>query len=187
MSAWVRSIIPSYALAPVKRQRRPGAPNKLEPHEQLELLMEFNALLKELRKFRDEDVGDLGPMKNESPQKFLKRMEHVVQHLHLTTPYSMESYERTDGKVEAEKKHSLEIFRSSLCLRKAALKESIAAEIAYQAIGKRRLSMNKLLYGLLAYYWYRSPKQQSVIRGIIERAENHFPEEHKRKVPRRVS
>ena len=56
------------------------------------------------------------------------------------------------------------------------LPEDIAGAIARQAIKKRDVAKNELIYGLLAYWHFQQHGALQRVRGIIERAEAEHPD-----------
>ena len=156
LSAWVRALLPGHTVEPPKPYRRKGRPPKRSIQTRIDMLDEFNTLRNALNKLEGEAPAALAPHRKETTKAFKLRMAHVVQKVNT---------------------HTNEYFGSLVAKEPPeCLPSNVALTIARQSIRKDRLSKNKLLYGVLAYSWLRDCKQLNTMRGLIEHAEESFPD-----------
>lgn len=155
VNAWVRGILPGYTIHRIRKPGRKGAP-PTEDWIREQWLEEFNKMWKELQKLEGLASAPTLPKRDERRRSFVKRVAGLVQALHRATFYS----------------------RTGDAFLQEALPNSVVGAIASQAVSKQkqRLSKNKLLYGLIAYYIFGDSKNLTTARRTIERAEEDFPE-----------
>ena len=175
LSVWIQRMLPGYTVGPVKVKKRRGPRRNWDSEQEYVLLEEFNGLWKELDTIKEEDVASVQIKKGETRPKFVKRIAGVVQRLHLTTIYCTENSFVPGVDVETSDPSEY------LTMVQRPLGADIASRIASRAVRGKRLSKNKLLYRLLAFYRFNDLGKSESIRGMIERAEREYPEEHIRK------
>ena len=156
LSAWVRALLPGHTVEPPKPYRRKGRPPKWSIQTRMDILSEFNTLRNALNKLEGEAPAALAPQRKETTKAFKSRMTHVVQKVNTHTEKYFASLVAKDPS--------------------ACLPNNVALTIARQSIRKDRLSKNKLLYGVLAYCWLHDCQQLDTMRGLIEHAEEKFPD-----------
>lgn len=156
LAAWVRVLLPGHTVEPPKPYRPKGRPPKWSIEARIAMLSEFNTLRDALNKLEGEDPAALAPKRKESTKAFISRMVHLVQKVNT---------------------HTVEYFASLMAKRPPAhLPHNVALTIARRSIRKARLSKNNLLYGVLAHYWLHDCRQLDTMRGLIEHAEEDFPD-----------
>lgn len=162
LAAWADKLLPGSVLSPPKPKARPAhRPNKWD---HMDVLLEYNNLREQLEVIAEEDASGLGRKTKETEAAFLERMIHVTQRLHLGTTYCMGSPPVSRGS-------------RFLALRPQALNSDIAKSITAQAIGRKGLSRNALIYGLMSHYRNR---KMGAIRRAVEWAQKLYPDEKRR-------
>jgi len=145
------------------RRNGPGRRPKRDGEVVGDLLLEFSEHWGRLQS------EDLRRAPGESPEEFVARTARLIQDLHLDSWHSIETY-RVPGepKLTSSGKINLSAWR----LRSRPLSDDDTMSIATRALGKRKVSKNALIYGLLAH-WHRLTPDQ--VRGIIGRVEADSP------------
>jgi hypothetical protein len=166
--AWVRGILPGWTIEPVKFPRprgQRGRPRKLGPMEDEILLEEANEMYEHLETY---DIASL--RRREPVERRTQRAVSIVQKLHLSSWHSIGS-ERIPGEPTYDKRGGLNL--SAWRTKSRPLPPKVAQQIGRAAVGSTSISKNKLIWGLLAYYYRTTPAS---IRGRLQRAEEDHPE-----------
>ncbi len=163
LTAWVQGVLPRYTVEPIKYTKR-GARRKVDFFDELELLGDFERLLEELH---SRPVMDFKLKEGETRESLIERTARMVQEINSDWPYSFDSLP-PPNKPDADKWEWLVVTRP--------LPENTARAIARQAIKKRNVAKNELIYGLLAYWHFQQHDALQRVRGIIERAEAEHPD-----------
>lgn len=167
LSAWVGSMLPGWTIHPIKVPKRSGRKLKIPEHETQRDLMDFTDLYEKLRKY---PTSAFSPQQGESRDDFLKRVAQLVQELHMDSPESWTSYRDPD---EPEYDDSGNMNLHAWRMKQQPLSAEAAVRIARQAVPKRGVHKDKLIYGLLAHYWHRS---FDTVRRRIEEYKVKFPD-----------
>lgn len=136
------------------------------------ILTEFEELSTALNEIEEAGPAEVALKKKESRAKFLKRMEAVVQRLNT---YTLEYW-------AASIKTPATMTKGAVLKKKRPfLPNAVASKIVRQAVPDKRLSKNKLLYGILAHHYLRDCRKIEPMRGLIEHGEADFPELDRRR------
>ncbi len=166
-------MLPGFTVEPAKPRRRRGAKPKMDPGEEISLLIDFHDLLSAMQRFTGRnrfDEADYERKADESREAFIKRTMRVVQKVHSRSSYSVQTYRVSN---EPELNADGQINWNAYRLRTARLSPQVALKIAKHCVKKRVVSEKVLLYALFAHYERQTP---DAIRGIIERAEADHPD-----------
>jgi hypothetical protein len=178
LSAWISRMLPGYSLQPVPRHSKKGPPRQLQLHELYDLLSDFLRLLERYEIIIESNVASDRRKRGETNSAFCHRIAEIVQTLHLSTVYSLETFRDKSIPLSPDQKKGIEVL-AGLRSRSVRLKDDVALSIAGRSIGKKgKVRKRKLLYLLLSIHHPYLKKRQS-IRGQIYRAECAFPDEVK--------
>ena len=160
LAAWVDTLLPGAVLTPPSPKARPAhRPRKRNP---MDVLLEYNGLREKLHIIEEESPSGIGRKRNESQGAFIERMTQVAQRLHLGTVYSMMPVASSRGS------------RQRGLHRPKRLKSGIAKSIAAQAVSRKGLNKNDLIYGLISHY---RDEKMVAIRRAVEEARRLYPDE----------
>ena len=165
LRAWVGRLLPAYTIEPMRVPRRRGAPQQMDYGEALDLLFDFQELL---RKLSRRNAMDFRLRAGETRESLIERTARMLQEIYGESWFALTIVAPPD-RPDADSLEWIINIRS--------LPETVAQDIAGQAVRNRSVSKNKLLYGLLAHCLYDPPRTPDQVRGIIERAEadSHSP------------
>lgn len=109
--------------------------------------------------------------------ELLGDFEILLEELHSrpVMDFKLKEGETRESLIERTARMIEEISTDS-SLYAQRLPEDIAGAIARQAIKKRHVAKNELIYGLLAYWHFQQHGALQRVRGIIERAEAEHPD-----------
>ncbi len=166
LTAWVQGVLPRYTVEPIKYTKR-GARRKVDFFDELDLLGDFEMLLEKLERRHFHHFMDFKLKEGETRESLIERTAQMVQEINSGCPYSFDSLP-PPNKPDADEWEWLVVTRP--------LPEDTARAIARQAIKKRDVAKNELIYGLLAYWHFQQHGALQRVRGIIERAEAEHPD-----------
>jgi hypothetical protein len=163
-------MLPRHTIERLTVKPRRGRPHNADSDQEYGLLLEFNGLREKLLKINEYEEP-LWLKSGETRKKFVQRLAHIIQRLHLTTLYCLENPLVSGKDIETSDPYEV------LTMVQRPLEEDIASRIAGRAVRGKRLSKNKLLYSLLAFYICNDIGKSESIRGKIEQAKKKYPEE----------
>ena len=164
LTAWVQGVLPRYTVEPIKDTKRRGAPKKVDPFEEGDLINDFGELLEKLNQ---RPAMDCRRKEGETLDAWIERTAKVVQDVHLDRAFWYHNLPLRPG---------LDMIQGMFTTPASPLPQAEALNIARQAVQKYRVAKDKFIYGLLAYWYCRSSKAVGKVRGIIERAEAEHPD-----------
>jgi len=119
------------------------------------MVAELQSLQEDLDHPENVELAEPSRRRDESRTEMIERVVILAQKLHLATPYAVVPV-KSQGRM---KKPSTK-----------PLPSQVAMKIAQQAVGKKRLSHNMLLYSMCAYYWFKDPRCWKKVEGIYYRS-----------------
>ena len=158
LNAWVQGILSDFEVVPIKHAKRRGRRAGMDFPHNWHFLHDFNDLFEVLQEIEDANPTSLYQRKEEIQSTFVKRMIDIVEVLHRRSCYHY-----------AEGDH--------WPLKKLPLSKGIAEKIAKQAMAKKGMSKNKLIFGLLAFYLHKNHTKWRQVSKIVERLEEEFPKD----------
>jgi len=119
------------------------------------MLAELEGLQEDLDHPENVALAEPSRRRHESRTEMIERVVILAQKLHLTTRYAVVPV-KSQGRI---KKPGTK-----------PLPKQVALKIAQQAVGKKRLSHNMLLYSMCAYYWFKDPRYWKKVEGLYYRS-----------------
>ncbi len=163
LTAWVQGVLPRHTVEPIKYPKRRGARKKVDPFVEIDLITDFEVVLEKLNQ-RPLDCRRKG---GETLDAWIERTAKVVQDVHLDPAFWYHNLPHRPG---------LDMIQGMFTTPASPLPQAEALNIARQAVQKYSVAKDKFIYGLLAYWYCRSSKAVGKVRGIIERAEERYPD-----------